>query len=108
MIDSGASANFISFDLFRDLGIKYSTEKSQQVRLANGGMLQTNGECVLNINFGAVKYSGSFHVLAGRVPLILGMTFLKDLCPKIDFCAKQVMIGNKKLHVVNLARAHFA
>jgi hypothetical protein len=38
-----------------------------------------------DIDFGTVRYSGIFHVLPGSVPLILGMAFLQEMHPVIDW-----------------------
>ena len=43
------------------------------------------------MNFGGYTYLGSFHVLPGEVPLILGMEFLTSAHPHIDFRNKQVV-----------------
>lgn len=41
---------------------------------------------MLDIDFGfGIRYKGNFQVLGGRVPLILGMQFLRDLKPVVDF-----------------------
>jgi hypothetical protein len=39
----------------------------------------------LPLLFGDYKYSGTFHVLRGDVPLILGMQFLRTCTPRIDW-----------------------
>ena len=43
MLDSGASSNFISESISRDLGLRFKTLASRTVRLADGKLIQTVG-----------------------------------------------------------------
>ena len=97
MIDSGASCNFMSADLVKQLGLSFCNDEVFSVRLASGDSLDTHGQVLVDIKFGTLKYSGMFHVLPGSVPLILGMSFLGELRPKIDFLEKTVVVGRRKL-----------
>lgn len=45
-------------------------------------------------------------MLDNKVPLILGMTFLKTLKPVIDFGRKSVCVEGKELTVVTLGKPH--
>ena len=54
--------------------------------------MSTIGNVELHIMFGPYSYIGSFEVLDCEVPLILGMTFLAKVAPKIDFNAKSVSV----------------
>jgi hypothetical protein len=81
MLDSGASCNFISLDLIRTLGLSCNVVNKYSVRLANGGMLSTVGEAVLNVKFGGFRYVGTFYILDCNVPLILGMAFFTKVQP---------------------------
>lgn len=50
MLDSGASCNFMSQDLFRTLNLdKYVVANTSNVRLANGGVVSTCGKVDLRI-----------------------------------------------------------
>jgi hypothetical protein len=53
-------------------------------------MLSTCGEAILRVDFGSCEYVGHFKVLAHDVPLILGMKFLAEFGPDIDFVARKV------------------
>ncbi len=55
-------------------------------------MLSTIGNVELNVMFGPYSYIGSFEVLDCEVPLILGMSFLAKVAPRIDFNAKSVCV----------------
>jgi len=52
----------------------------------------------LTILFGEYKYHGTFHVLEGDVPLILGIDFLVKCAPHVDWKCKKVTcyVNNKK------------
>jgi hypothetical protein len=52
---------------------------------------------VCDVEFGATRYSGVFHVLPSNVPLILGMTFLEDMQPSIDWASRKVFIAGKSI-----------
>ncbi len=67
-------------------------------------MLKTCGQAVLHVNFDAVKYRGIFHVLPGSVPLILGMSFLGEVSPSVDWKRKLVFKNGKCFHVTSIAR----
>ena len=54
--------------------------------------MSTIGNVELHVMFGPYSYIGSFEVLDCEVPLILGMTFLAKVAPKIDFNAKSVSV----------------
>lgn len=97
MIDSGASCNFISKIKFQTLGFTRMNMQKCSVRLANGKMLNTCGRVHMMVNLGGYRYLDWFHVLDCDVPLILGMTFLAKVSPKLDFVAKTVSVkrGNK-------------
>jgi predicted aspartyl protease len=43
MLDSGASSNFISESIARDLGLRFKTLTSRTVRLADGKLISTVG-----------------------------------------------------------------
>ena len=91
MLDSGASSNFMSVSLVEALQLKMHKSLSHKVRLADGKILQTLGQVKCKVDFGGYTYLGSFHVLNGEVPLILGMDFLTSAHPHIDFRNKQVV-----------------
>ena len=61
-----------------------------KVRLADGKLLKTRGTVKCKVDFGGYSYLGSFHVLDGDVPLILGMDFLTSAHPHINFRTKEV------------------
>lgn len=93
MIDSGASCNFMSFALFRTLGLSFDNNSKYTVKLADGATLETCGVVAVEIDFDSCKYIGQFHVLPGSVPLILGMSFLGEMRPSIDWTSKSVFVG---------------
>lgn len=109
MVDSGASCNFIGLTLFRTLGLNLENCVERQVRLADGKMLTTCGEAMVRINFGDCEYWGHFKVLPHDIPPILGMKFLSEFGPKIDFVARKVekcdARGCKPLKVVRFEQA---
>ena len=88
MVDSGASCNFMSFILMKNLGLKFNNNSIFQVRLADGQVLKTLGTCEMNVCFGKLRYVGTFHVLPGAIPLILGMQWLGEMRPNIDWSAR--------------------
>ena len=45
----------------------------------------------MDLDFGPVSYKGEFKVMSEDVPLILGMTFLAEFAPKIDFAKRTVV-----------------
>ncbi len=67
-------------------------------------MLKTCGQAVLHVNFNAVKYRGIFHVLPCSVPLILGMSFLGEVSPTVDWKRKLVSKNGKRFSVTSIAR----
>ncbi len=79
LLDSGASCNFMSLDLFRTLGLTFVDEQVYHVKLADGTVLKTCGIVKCRVLFGDIVYAGAFHVLPARIPLILGMSFLRDM-----------------------------
>ena len=109
MIDSGATCNFIGLSLFRTLGLNLGNCVQHQVRLADGKMLSTVGEAYLRVNFGNCEYHGIFRVLPHDIPLILGMKFLSEFNPQIDFehrtVCKHTGSGKDFLKVVRLGKA---
>ncbi len=56
------------------------------------------------MNFGAVIYHGTFHVLPGSIPLILGMSFLGEVSPQVNWKRKIVSKNNKRFTVTKLAK----
>ncbi len=54
------------------------------------------------MDFGGIKYSGTFHVVPGSIPLILGMQFLGEMSPVVDWASKTVVISGQRLHTVPL------
>ena len=46
-----------------------------------------------------LQYVGTFFVLAENVPLILGMTFLTDVAPVVDWQRKTVRVRGQSLPV---------
>ena len=98
MLDSGASSNFISESIARDLGLRFKTLTSRTVRLADGKLISTVGQVQIPIMFGGFKYHGKFYVLSGDVPLILGMDFLTYVQPQIDWKERSVVVfvGSRK------------
>ena len=91
MLDSGTSSNFMSASLVEALQLKMHKSLSHKVRLADGKILQTLGQVKCKVDFGGYTYLGSFHVLSGQVPLILGMDFLTSAQPHINFRDKKVV-----------------
>ena len=98
MLDSGASSNFVSESIARDLGLRYKTLTSRTVRLADGKLIQTVGQVQIPVMFGGYKYHGKFFVLQGEVLLILGMDFLVSVQPQVDWKEHSVVvyIGNRR------------
>ena len=45
--------------------------------------------------FGTFSYCGTFFVLSESVPTILGMTFLADVAPVVDWRRKTVLVQGK-------------
>ena len=88
ILDSGASSNFISASLVEALQLKMVQTLPHKVRLADGKILKTRGVVQCKVDFDGFEYLGSFHVLDGEVPLILGMDFLTSAHPHIDFKRK--------------------
>jgi hypothetical protein len=48
-------------------------------------MLKSCGLTIVTVNLGPVNYTGAFHVLPGSIPLILGMSFLGEMAPNVDW-----------------------
>ncbi len=65
------------------------------MRLADGSQLRTWGQTTLTIDFGVVSYTGVFHVVPAQIPLILGMQFLGEAAPIVDWRNKIVTINGK-------------
>ena len=63
LLDSGASCNFISFELLKKLGIDHDLVISQKVKLADGSLLKTCGKVKLRVSFDSYTYFGTFYVL---------------------------------------------
>ena len=72
------------------------------VRLADGNVLHTQGQTTMCVDFGGVCYVGTFHVVPGHILLILGMSFLGEMSPKINWQQKTVFLRNKSLQTVKL------
>lgn len=81
LIDSGASHNFISSKLVRNLGLKVETTQPYKVRLGDGNRRQTQGCCEnLKVQLGNYAFEGKFFLFdLGEVDLILGIAWLATL-----------------------------
>ena len=47
----------------------------------------------MRVIFSGLEYIGIFQIIDGEIPLILGMSFLKDMKPVIDFGGNTVRVG---------------
>lgn len=52
------------------------------------------GKVFLRVDFGKFVYEGPFYIMDCLVPLILGMEFLVDVQPHVDWLNKQVTINS--------------
>ncbi len=69
---------------------------AQSVSLADKSRIPTKGKVDLKVSFGPYTYFGTFYVLQANIPLILGMTFLKNAQPKVDWLRRQCFIVKGK------------
>lgn len=84
LVDSGATHNFVNQEFVKKNGL--FTEKGQQVKVkvANGDHVITNTFVRCYVDFGCVSGFLYFTVLP-TCPLILGMSFLKQFKPVLNF-----------------------
>ncbi len=91
LVDSGATNNFISFSEFIKLGeIMHKCTDNRSVKLADGKLVTISGFCLLLVDVASVLVLLQFSVLPCSIPTILGMPFLLQCNPKIDW-KKRVM-----------------
>ena len=92
MIDSGASSNFLSRSVVERLGLVVKREQQQQVSLANNQKLRTVGHLETMVVLGPLQSYLRFEVLDADIPCILGMTFLHQVNPVIDWQRAQMRV----------------
>jgi len=85
LLDSGASDNFISFEFVKQNKFKYFGAKEMKVRLADGNIVLSKYICRLPIQFGKIIVSVIFRVLDSPIDVVLGMAWLRQSNPKIDW-----------------------
>ena len=74
LLDTGSSHNFLDFVLVRTLQLAMDTIRILEVRVANGDLIRTNGECKdLLIKMQGKDFSVDLHVLTlGGCDVVLG------------------------------------
>ena len=96
LVDSGASHNFISAQVLQQLGIQPHRREKVKVRMADQSMVVTDQYIHVLVVFGkGVSALLRFTVLPVDCPSILGMPFLRQLNPHIDWKSKSVIFAGR-------------
>lgn len=98
LIDSGASHNFISLRVCRKLALDVVKSPSINVKLADSSVIQTCGQVQVEVLFGEqVKVQLTFEVLDCEIDGVLGMPFLSQNNPHIDWSNGTVWLNGQLL-----------
>lgn len=84
LVDSGATHNFMSREFVEQHGLEVTKGKQACVTLADGSKVYTSDYVWCYVDFKVVGSCLKFTVLP-QCPLILGMPFLKQFNPDIDW-----------------------
>lgn len=83
LIDSGASSNFISYKLVKELKLKLKLEDTEEytIEVGNGEKLSHKGVCVgLQLQVRGIEISQNFFLMTlGGTEVVLGMDWLASL-----------------------------
>ena len=99
MIDSGASRNFVSYELMKKLKIPINTERKDVIKLANGQPTKGNGTVEgLRVHIGRYTFTANFSVtpLSESHQLILGKPWLTRVNPEIDWKSNAITVRSAK------------
>ncbi len=96
LLDSGASNNFVSSHLLKQLGLVSYGGPRVRVRLADRSYVVTNQYIRIIVDFGQVQAFLHFTVLDVECPNILGMPFLKCVNPMIDWQQQKVVFRQQR------------
>ncbi len=91
LVDSGASYNFVSSSVLKRLGLVSLIGARVRVRLADRRTVETDQFIKVVVNFQGVQAFLQFTVLDVQCPNILGLPFLEELNPVIDWKKKRVV-----------------
>ena len=85
LVDSGASHNFFPRALAVARGYRLRAGPNARIQLADSSFLYSKEYLHVAVDFGCVSHRLSFTVLDVDCPLVLGMPFLRDCNPQIDW-----------------------
>ena len=92
LVDSGASHNFIGQNIIDRMKVHVRKRAPVAVRLANGQIVSSDSVVSILCRFGKIQSMVEFQILPCSVTPILGMEFLKQLNPKIDWSTGKVQV----------------
>lgn len=94
MIDSGATNNFLSLSDCNYLGLNVDRcSNCQNVRLADGKVLKVVGSVRAIVDFSVFQTSLQFEVIDAEIPAILGIPFLEQVNPIINWKKKLLKVN---------------
>ena len=94
LVDSGASRDFVSSRAVSTLELPLQPIKPVRVRLANGSISTTSSSCVIPFTCSSYSASRTFTVTElDAFDLILGISWLQECNPHIDWSSNTVRLG---------------
>ena len=97
LLDSGASQDFLAWSTARRLGLKHRAAEPMSVRLADGGL--TTSTAVVDLDFTLAAFPTPLTqrrtlrlIQMSNLEAVLGMPWLTDVKPHIDFGSRRVMV----------------
>jgi len=99
-IDCGATGNFVNLEWARDQNMLIVEEGTAEITLFDGRKKEVpKRNTVIPFKIGTTVHKQTFNALAetGRNKIVLGMPWLKEYNPSIDWRKKQVKIGKVQI-----------
>src|SRR6266850_3188998 len=95
-IDCGATGNFVNLEWARNQNMHIVEEGTAEITLFDGSKKEVpKRTTIISFKIGTTVHKQTFNALAetGRNKIVLGMPWLKEYNPSIDWRKKQVKIG---------------
>lgn len=90
LLDSGATHDFVSIDFLKDNNLKKTFEKEKPVSTATKNKSYQFGSVEMELEHKHIQETRKFHILdLDKQQVILGMTFLEQHEPHIDFTTRE-------------------
>lgn len=105
LIDSGASINVLSADIYDKLGSKYPlTKPSAQLLSVTDQHLQVRGVAMIPIRLGPICHVSPVYICEGiRQDGLLGLQFLRETGIVLDFASASMLVDG---HIIPIRTSH--